>query len=167
MKGRKRATPEEQIAKGETRPSRVNYNEPDVPAPDSTAPPRGLKGAGLALWQTYAKKMVDTGQLRATDMPLFLQRCRTETDIERWEKEKNRRGLDRSEKLAIERVLNQLKSRALRESAELGMSSVSRSKVRTVTKAPVEKPKHDRFFGKNLRVIHSNRNTEEEKPKIN
>jgi hypothetical protein len=80
-------------------------------------------------------------------MPLFLQRCRTETDIERWEKEKGRRALDRSERLSIERLLNQLKSRALREAAELGMSSVSRSRVKTVTKPPVEKPKHERFFG--------------------
>jgi len=166
VKGRKASDTEEKLAKGETRPSRVNYNEPDVPAPDSTAPPRDLKGAGLQLWQTYARKMVDTGQLRATDMPLFLQRCRTETDIERWEKEKNRRNLDRSEKLAIERVLNQLKSRALRESAELGMTSVSRSKVRTVTKAPVEKPKHQRFFGK-LNVIDGGRSADDaDKPKV-
>jgi hypothetical protein len=135
------------MAKGETRPSRVNYQEPEVPAPDSTAPPKDLKGAGLELWQRYAKPMVDAGQLRATDMPLFLQRCRTETDIERWEKEKGRRALDRSERLSIERLLNQLKSRALREAAELGMSSVSRSRVKTVTKPPVEKPKHERFFG--------------------
>jgi hypothetical protein len=156
MRGRKKLPAEERIAKGETRPSQVNYNEPDVPAPDSTVPPKDLKGAGLQLWQRYAQKMVDTGQLRATDMPLFLQRCRTESDIERWEKEKARKGLDRSERLSIERVLNQFKSRALRESAELGMSSVSRSKVRTVTKAPVAKPKHDRFFGKNVVSIRNN-----------
>ncbi len=149
MRGRKPASTEEKLAKGETRPSRVNYEEPEVPppAPESLAPAKGLKGAGLAMWLKYAQAMTDSGQLRSTDMPLFLQRCRTEADIERWEKEKGRRGLDRSERLSIERLLNQIKSRALRESAELGMSSVSRSKVRTVTKPPVEKPKHERFFG--------------------
>lgn len=148
MRGRKPASTEEKLAKGETRPSRVNYQEPDPPAPDSLEPPKDLKGAGLTMWHRYAKPMVDSGQLRSTDMPLFLQRCRTESDVERWEVEKRKRGLDRSEKLAIERLLNQLKSRALRESAELGMSSVSRSKVKAVTKPPVEKPSHERFFGK-------------------
>lgn len=157
MRGRKPRTTEEKIAKGETRPSRVNYQEPVVPAPDSLDPPAGLKGAGLELWLKHARPMVDAGQLRSTDMPLFLQRCRTETDIERWEKEKGRRSLDRSERLAIERVLNQLKSRALRESAELGMSSVSRSKVRTVTRPPVERPKHERFFGGIRGVIRGGR----------
>lgn len=152
MRGRKPSSREEKLAKGETRPSRVNYDEPEVPAPaaDMLTPPKKLKGAGLAMWLRHAKPMVDAGQLRATDMPLFLQRCETESEIETWEKEKNRRGLDRREKLAIARLINQLKSRVLRESMELGMSSVSRSKVRTVTKAPVEKPKHARFFGKVL-----------------
>jgi hypothetical protein len=168
MRGRKPSSTEEKLAKGETRPSRVNYDEPEILAPASTDPPKDLKGVGLELWKRYAKAMVASGQLRSTDMPLFLQRCRTETDIERWEKEKSRRNLDRSERLSIERVLNQLKSRALRESAELGMSSVSRSKVRTVTKAPVEKPKHDRFFGKAaLNGLDRDRNTEEsEEPKV-
>lgn len=149
MRGRKPAPTEEKLAKGETRPSRVNFDEPDVPppTPDALAPPSNLKGAGLAMWTMYAQAMTDSGQLRSTDMPLFLQRCRTESDVERWEREKARRGLDRSERLQIERLLNSLKGRALRESAELGMSSVSRSKVRTVTKPPVEKPKHERFFG--------------------
>lgn len=153
MRGRKPRPNEEKVAKGETRPSRVNYEEPEVPPPDSVTPPKTLKGAGLALWERYAKPMVDSGQLRATDMPLFLQRCQTETDIERWEKEKGRRSLDRSERLSIERVLNQLKSRALREAAELGMSSVSRSRVKTVIKAPVAPPKHDRFFGGGIRGV--------------
>lgn len=159
MRGRKPASTEEKLAKGETRPSRVNYQEPVVepPPPDALHPPKDLKGAGLDLWTTYAQKMVDAGQLRSTDMPLFAQRCRTESDIERWEKEKRARNLDRSERLAIERVLNQLKSRALRESAELGMSSVSRSRVKSVTKPPVEKPKHDRFFGGIRGVVRGGR----------
>lgn len=149
MRGRKPRPTEEKIARGETRPSRVNYQEPDVAPPpaDKLDPPADLKGAGRAMWLEHCRTLVDAGKLRADHMPLFLQRCRTESDIERWEKEKRGRRLDRSDRLSIERVLNQLKSRALREAAELGMSPVSNSKVRTVTKPPVEKPKHERFFG--------------------
>jgi hypothetical protein len=157
VRGRKPADKATKIAKGQTRPSRVNYDEPEVEAPPAAADaPKDLTGAGFRMWRDYYQKMVDSGQLRSTDVPLFHQHCRTHMDIEKWEKEKTLRGLDRGDRLSIERVLNQLKSRALREAAELGMTSVARSRVKVVAKAPVEKPKHDRFFGE-LRGIKGGR----------
>lgn len=149
MRGRKPRTAEEKIARGETRPSRVNYDEPDVPAPpdkDLEAPPE-LTGAGFRLWRDYAKAMVATGQLRSTDMPAFLEMCETASDLEKWKREIRKRDLDRQTKLQIQRTINQLRGQSLRQKAELGMTSVSRSRVKAVTKPPVEKPKHDRFFG--------------------
>jgi phage terminase small subunit len=149
MRGRKPRPNAEKLAKGETRPSRVNYEEPEVPAPSAGAlePPKDLRGAGFRLWRDHAKTMTESGQLRATDMPAFLAHCKTEADIEGWEKELKLKGLDRADRLTIQRTLNQLRSLSLRQAAELGMTSVARSRVKAVTKPPVEKPKHERFFG--------------------
>lgn len=137
------------MAKGETRPSRVNYQEPEVPAPTDAdlEPPKDLRHAGFRLWRDHAKAMKESGQLRSTDMPLFTQHCRTAMDVEHWEIEQRKRDLDRATRMAIQRTLNTLRSVYLRQAAELGMTSVARSRVKTVTKPPVEKPKHDRFFG--------------------
>lgn len=147
MRGRKPQTREEKVAKGQTRPSRVNYQEPDLAPPDSLAPPRDLKGAGLKLWREHAQKLKEAGALRAADVPLFVTWCRTASDIAEYEGRKDD---------AAKRIVIQLRNQFVRMSAELGMSPVSRSKVRTVAKAPVEKPKHDRFFG-GLRGISGGR----------
>lgn len=147
---------DEKLARGETRPSRVNYQEPEAAPPSNLDPPGWLKGEGLELWKQHAAAMTKTTALRSTDMPLFTRHCRTAMDIEAWERELRKRGLERAERLAVQRVLNQLGSRFLREAAELGMSSVSRSRVKTTVKPPVEKPKHERFFG-GIRVIRGGR----------
>lgn len=136
------------IAKGETRPSRVNYAEPDVPPTASIGPPRDLRGAGFRMWRDHAQAMTESGQLRSTDMPIFHQHCRTEMDIEWWEREKSKRDLERSMRLAIERLLGQIKARSIREAAELGMTSVTRGRVTTTTRPPSPaRPDHERFFG--------------------
>lgn len=157
MKGRRPRTNEEKVARGETRPSRVNYDEPEVGAPEDVTPPADLRGAGLRMWKTHAQAMVNTGQLRTTDVPLFARHCRTVSDIEFWRKERSKKNLDRPTVLAIQRTIDRLESLAVRQASELGMSSVSRSRVKTVTKPPVEKPKKERFFGKGARVINGGR----------
>ena len=153
MRGRKPATTAEKNAKGERRPSRVNYAEPEVPAPSDTAleaAPKDLRGAGFRLWRDHAQAMVQSGQLRSTDMPIFLRLCKTASDIETYEK-RSRQGNDQAMRLKI-----QLESLFLRLAAECGMTSVARSRVKTVNKPPVEKPKHERFFGK-LHAIRGGR----------
>lgn len=132
---------------------------PDIPALDSLEPPKDLKGAGLELWNGCAKLMITSGQLRATDMPLFHQHCRNAQEIESLER--RTRAAAQSDLKLLLRLRGQitaLRSLFLRESQELGMGPVSRSRVRTVSKAPVEKPKHRRFFGKKaLAVIDGGR----------
>jgi len=152
MRGRKPATAAEKIAKGETRPSRVNYQEPEVPEADVASAPKELRGAGFRLWRDHAQAMKASGQLRATDVPLFIAHCKTASDLEFWEKEKAKRDLDRAARITIQRTLNQLGGLYLRQAAELGMTSVARSRVKTAVTPPVQQPKHDRFF-KGLRGI--------------
>jgi phage terminase small subunit len=137
MRGRKPAPPEAKIAKGETRPSRVNYFVPDLPPPESVEPPEDLHGAGLEIWKAHAQRLKDAGQLRVSDMPLFTQLCRVASDIGELEKRD----------VAARPGLFQLRSLFLRMSVEMGMTPVSRSKVKANKSASGEKPKHDRFFG--------------------
>jgi phage terminase small subunit len=156
VRGRKPSDAETKIAKGETRPSRVNSAEPVVPPPSTLDAPKDLQGNGFRMWRDYAKVMTERGQLRETDMPMFHQHCRTQMDIERWENEKKLKGLDRRDRLAIERILNQLRLRSVREAVELGMTSVARSRVKAVTRPPVDKETKDRFKG-GLRGIKGGR----------
>lgn len=148
MRGRKPRPKEEKIARGETRPSRVNYDEPDVPEATVGKPPSDLKGAGLKLWRDHAAAMTKRGQLRETDVPLFLRACRTAMDIEYWRKEFAKANIQRPELLQIQRTIDRLEGLYVRHATELGMGPVSRSRVKTVTKAPVKKEAKDRFFGK-------------------
>jgi phage terminase small subunit len=151
VRGRKPSTTEEKLAKGETRPSRVNYDQPDVPPPATLQAPKDLRGAGFRLWRDHAEAMKASGQLRATDVPVFVRLCKTASDIEDYEK-RAKMGNDQAMRLLI-----QLNSLFLRLAAELGMTSVARSRVKTVTKPPVEKPKHERFFGGGLHAIRGGR----------
>lgn len=158
MRGRKPRPKAEKIAKG-TRKSRINYDEPEPDAPESTTPPAGLKGAGLQLWKAHAAPMVKTGQLRTTDVPLFTRHCRTVTDIERWRKDIEKPGIERTMLLRMQSTIDRLESLAVRQASELGMGPVSRSRVKTVTKAKVAQPKEDRFFAKGVkpRVVDGGR----------
>lgn len=157
MRGAKPRPKAEKIAKG-TRKSRINYDEPEPDAPESTKPPAGLTGAGLQLWKGHAAPMVKTGQLRATDVPLFTRHCRTVTDIERWRKDIAKPGIERTMLLRMQSTIDRLESLAVRQASELGMGPVSRSRVKTVTKAKVTQPKEDKFFGKGkLRVVDGGR----------
>ena len=158
MRGRKPRPKAEKIAKG-TRKSRINYDEPEPDAPENTRAPAGLKGAGLELWKGHAAPMVKTGQLRATDVPLFTRHCRTVTDIEKWRKEIDKANLEQTPKLRIQSTIDRLESLAVRQASELGMGPVSRSRVKTVTKPPVTEPKQDKFFGKGVkpRVVDGGR----------
>jgi hypothetical protein len=54
------------LAKGETRLSRVNYDEPNLPT-TSAEPPATLAGVGLLEWQAVAPALTVAGVLRKTD----------------------------------------------------------------------------------------------------
>jgi hypothetical protein len=101
--------------------------------------------------------MKASGQLRSTDVPMFLEHCWTATMIEEIQQDLKKRDLDRSERDRLRRLLRAEKNGYRNEAAELGMTSVARSRVKTVTKPPVEKPKHERFFGPGLHAIRGGR----------
>ena len=158
MRGRRPRSKREKVARGETRPSRIGYGEPDVPAPDKTKAPSDLKGAGLGLWRQHLKPMVETGQLRASDIPFFARHCRTVSDIEFWRKERSKPNLDRIVVLRIQSAIDRLETLAMRQASELGMTVITRSRVKIASKPPAGTEKGDKFFGKGkLRGIDGGR----------
>ena len=69
------------LAKGERRPSRVNYDEPMLPVARGTDPPQGLTGAGLKEWLRIASQLVVAGVLKDPDLPAMEDYCRRLTDL--------------------------------------------------------------------------------------
>lgn len=69
------------LAKGERRPSRVNYDEPVLPVARGTDPPAGLTGAGLREWLRIASMLVEAGVLKDPDLPAMEDYCRRLTDL--------------------------------------------------------------------------------------
>jgi phage terminase small subunit len=63
------------VAKGERRPSRVNYDEPVMAPPESSAPPEGLDGEGLAEWQAWFGPLSERGVLTDADVTAFEDYC--------------------------------------------------------------------------------------------
>ena len=54
------------ILRGETRPSRVNYNEP-IPSADVPAMPPDMDAEAKAVWQRVTASLAHTGVIRAPD----------------------------------------------------------------------------------------------------
>ena len=147
------------LAKGERRPSRVNYDEPVLPVARGTDPPEGLTGAGLREWLRITSMLVEAGVLRATDLPAMEDYCRRLTDlralevelgaqravVRHQEKAKDRdfallvsgwKAIDGAEKRLI--VL-QAQVNVLRR--EIGLTPSSRSAVKVPQRKPEESSK--------------------------
>lgn len=147
------------IAKGERRPSRVNYDEPELPVARGTDPPEGLAGAGLREWLRIASQLVAAGVLKDADLPAMEDYCRRLTDLREIEaeiEEKRRivgreegkkepdfallvtgwRAVDAAEKrlLALQAQVNVLRR-------EIGLTPSSRSAVKVPPKKADESPK--------------------------
>jgi hypothetical protein len=136
--GRKPKSPEQHIARGDTRPSKVNFNAPNIKSPtaEDLLPPEELKGAGLKFWERHAKVMADAGMLKETDMGSFIDLAFTVREMELYRMELAPEKLSLTEKLLISRQLNSLRKHFLSLSVELCMTSVSRSRVNTGKRNP-------------------------------
>lgn len=69
------------LAKGERRPSRVNYDEPAVPIVREVEPPANLRGEGLKEWLTQFAVLRDAGALKANHLEALGDYCRRLQDL--------------------------------------------------------------------------------------
>ena len=82
LKGPTPATKEEKAAKGERRPSRVNYKEPELECAAIPEPPEDLAGRGLREWHRIIDIVCEHGILTEPDVPAFEDYCRAMTDLD-------------------------------------------------------------------------------------
>jgi len=147
------------LAKGERRPSRVNYDEPVLPAARGTDPPEGLIGPGLREWLRIASQLVDAGVLKDADLPAMEDYCRRLTDLRALEVElaaervavrkqekaekpdfdlmvRGWKAIDSAEKrlIALQSLVNVLRR-------EIGATPSSRSAVKVPQRKPEESTK--------------------------
>jgi P27 family predicted phage terminase small subunit len=151
----------EKLARGETRPSRVNYDEPKIEPPtgDELQPPEGLDGAGRKEWTKQIDRLATRGVLTAADLSAFEDYCRAFTNLREWEE---RVRCETDTKLALRRQNMVLKLRAqvnvLRR--ECGLTPSSRSQVRVTT--PMKGPGPANPAERYLRVLPNSKPTRNE-----
>jgi P27 family predicted phage terminase small subunit len=135
------------LAKGETRPSRVNYEEPELPAPTSLDPPAGLEGAGLVEWKLHAKSLTEAGVLRAADLAAFEDYCRALTELRGYEADAKKMGRAAALASDYQKVVRETRDQVARLRARVGLDPSSRSGVKA-TKPPSKQDQlKERFFG--------------------
>lgn len=120
------------LAKGERRPSRVNYEEPQLPAVQAAAlaPPTGLEGAGLAEWQRVAPLLSTAGVLKDTDLVALEDYCRTLTELRRFEGKARKAGPELSIAKGYAGMAIKLRAQANTLRRELGLTPSSRAGVK-------------------------------------
>lgn len=122
------------LAKGERRPSRVNYEEPQLPAPDSTEPPAGLEGQGLAEWKRLVPQLAASGHLTVADMAGFEDYCRALTDLRTYEARQKKAGPELAIAKGYAGMTVKLRAQVAQYRSRLGLDPTSRSSVKAARK---------------------------------
>ena len=140
------------LAKGESRPSRVNYDAPQLRPPDSVAPPRGLDGAGLTEWNRHAPQLVESGVLTGPDLGAFEDYCRALSELRRFEARAKRVGTELAITKGIQGAVIKLRQQVNQLRQQCGLTPSSRSAVRA---ASPRKPSSSLAADKYLALIDS------------
>lgn len=137
----------EKLAKGETRPSRVNHDEPDLPKVKAgTKPPSGLFGAGLAEWKRLFPMLTAAGVMKDTDLLALEDYCRVITELRRYEGSAKNAGPELAIAKGFQGMVVKLRTQANQLRQQLGLTPSSRSAIKA--DAPAKPDQDDeRFFG--------------------
>ena len=125
LRGPKPAPSDVKIAKGETRPSRINYDEPTFPRATQIDPPAGLRGAGLREWERIAPILQEAEVLRATDLNVLEDYCRALSDLRTFEAKAKRVSAERSIAKGFANAVLRLRAQVNQLRRELGLSPTS------------------------------------------
>jgi P27 family predicted phage terminase small subunit len=129
------------LAKGERRPSRVNYEEPEFAPATMLDPPKDLKGVALAEWKKLCPLLTDSGVLKETDLGVLGDLCRTVGDQRLYESRARRAGANATT-IGFSKMVKELRTLANVLRRELGLTPSSRSGVKapqgagTISKNP-------------------------------
>lgn len=144
-KGFAPASKAEKLAKGERRPSRVNYQEPELAAPASLEPPDGLEGAGLTEWRKQIGILTDRGVLTAADLTAFEDYCRALEDLRRFEVKLKRAAPELAIAKGYVSAVVKLRAQVNVLRQQCGLTPVSRRGVKATATRPETSPA-DRYL---------------------
>ncbi len=135
------------LARGERRPSRVNYDEPSIPAaPAGCPPPGGLDGAGLAEWRRIADMLTEAGALRESDLVALEDYCRALSELRRFEACARKAGPELAIAKGYQGVAIKLRAQANTLRRELGLTPSSRGTVRVAPKNVAKESKIQEYM---------------------
>lgn len=118
------------LAKGERRPSRVNYDEPQIDAPESHDAPKGLEGAGLEEWNEQIERLSERGVLTAADLTAFEDYCRALTELRRFEAKAKESGEELAIAKGYQGMVVKLRAQVNQLRQQCGLTPSSRSGVK-------------------------------------
>lgn len=136
----------EKLAKGERRPSRINYDEPklDPPPEDKLRPPSGLQGAGLREWRAQVRRLAERGVLTEADLTAFEDYCRALSELRALEQKARTadRAHDAKAWYRCQNLVLKVRSQVAMLRSQCGLTPSSRSAVRVAKPMamPVETP---------------------------
>jgi len=114
---------------GETRRSRVNYAEPELPAPGVMDPPAGLTGAGRAEWLRLLPVLIDAGVVTDGDLGHFGDYCKAMSDLHRFETKAAKVGIEKAIAKGFANQILKLRTQLVSLRAHLGLTPSSRTGV--------------------------------------
>jgi P27 family predicted phage terminase small subunit len=123
------------LAKGERRPSRVNYEEPELPPPSSLAAPIGLDGAGKKEWDRQVALLSDRGVLTDSDLVAFEDYCRALSELRRFEVKARKAGPELAIAKGYQGVVIKLRAQVNQLRQQCGLTPSSRSGVKASRKS--------------------------------
>lgn len=118
------------LAKGERRPSRVNYDEPDLPPPAVEDAPAGLEGVGLDEWNAQIRLLSERGVLTEADLTAFEDYCRALSELRRYEATAKAAGEELAIAKGYQGMVVKLRAQVSQLRQQCGLTPSSRSGVK-------------------------------------
>lgn len=128
----------EKRLKGESRPSRINSDEPQLPAPKTHRPPAGLSGPGRSEWTRLVAVLSDRGVLTEADLAAFEDYCRALSHLRSYEAKAKGVGLELAIAKGYAGMVVKLRAQVSQLRAQVGLSPASRSAVKARLKEKAE-----------------------------
>lgn len=122
------------LMRGESRPSRVNRDEPELPPPTSPEPPKELTGEGVVEWRRLIGMLTQTGVLTDADLGAFEDYCLALTELRRYERQAAEVGAELAIAKGYAGLTVKLRAQVAQLRSHLGLTPSSRSGVKAAKK---------------------------------
>jgi P27 family predicted phage terminase small subunit len=139
------------LARGERRPSRINYAEPQPTPPCQVEVPKGLSGPGLELWQSLIGPLAECGLITVADVATFELVCRATTQLRVLESRLEQFLPEEAIAKGLTNAVLKLRHQLLQLRSECGLTPSSRQAVvstQPFARSDRDRQRQERFFGR-------------------